>query len=180
VLDRILGRGPSYTVRLLPEERAFTGRRGDTVYNHGHVPVSLTGRELPESSHETSDKHVHHCQVAGTHHMPRALAESRFDLGSRIQLRLQPQPPDDAQSVGVWDATGAVQVGFVPATLSRQLAPALKRGRPLGGEVIRELRLGSPTGERVALYILIAPPGRLELVYGDGEDAGAPGAGPAQ
>lgn len=165
VLDRLLGRGPAYTVHLAAADRSFTGNRGDRLYDRGHVPVTAAGGPLAEGSHETSDPHVQHCQVAGTHHMPRGLADAGFDLGSRIQLRLQPPGADDAMAVGVWDAAGTVQVGFVPPTLGRSLTAPLRRGRQLGGQVIRELRLGTPDGERLAVYVLIAPPGRLEFVY---------------
>jgi hypothetical protein len=158
---------------MVEQPSSFTGRRGDTVFSAGHVPASSSGAPLPEEGHATSNPRVYHCQVAGTHHMPSALADGRFDVGSRVQLRLAPGSPDDATAVGIWDATGTVQVGYVPATLSRTLASALRGGEQLGGEVIRELRLGGPDGRRVALYALIAPPGRLELVYhGQSESAG--------
>jgi hypothetical protein len=62
----------------------------------------------------------------------------------------------------VWDASGSVQAGYLPATLSRTIARSLRGGAKLEGQVIRELRLGSPTGARIALYVLIAPPGRVE------------------
>jgi hypothetical protein len=167
----VLGRGPAYTVHLAPAERSFTGRRGDSLQEHGHAPVTAAGGPLPESGHETSDERVHHCQVSGTHHMPRGLGDSRFDLGTRIQLKLQPGAADDALAVGIWDAAGAVQVGFLPATLSRMLAGALRRGTPLGGQVIREVRLGAGGGERLALYVLVSPPGRLQFVYHHPRDA---------
>jgi hypothetical protein len=173
----VLGRDGPLKVDVAEQPSSFTGRRGDTVYSAGHVPASSSGAPLPEEGHVTSNPRVYHCQVAGTHHMPSALADSRFDVGSRVQLRLAPGAPDDATAVGIWDATGIVQVGYVPATLSRTVAAALRGGEQLGGEVVRELRLGGQHGRRAALYVLIAPARRLELVYhGRGDAAGGSGA----
>jgi hypothetical protein len=87
-----------------------------------------------------------------------------LDVGSRITLRAEPGNPSDPNAVGVWDASGTVHAGYLPATLSRTIWRSLRGGAKLEGKVIRELRLGSPAGERTALYVLIAPPGRLETL----------------
>lgn len=145
------------------DTRTFVGSKGDEIHSRGHVPLDTTGAPLRDSDHRTSDPCVFHCRVAGTHYSPSALADSRFDPGARVRVRAEPGNPTDPNALGIWDASGDVQVGFVPASLSRQIAP-LARREELSGEVIRELRVGSERGERTALYVLIAPAGRIELI----------------
>jgi len=166
LLDRLRPAGSRdsvFTVRARAEDRAFRGAKGDELYSHGHVPVDASGEPLGETDHRTSDKRVYHCLISGTHHNPSALADARFDTGSKVTLRAESGNPTDPNAVAIWDASGTVQVGYVPASLSRSVAQAARVGR-LQGQVVRELRLGSATGARLALYVLIAPPGRLTIV----------------
>ena len=165
LLDRLRpsGREETFSVRVADASRSFQGRKGDTIWCSGYVPVEHSGAPIGESEHRTSDPRVYHCLVAGTHHNPSALSGARFNPGSRITLRADPGNPSDPNAVGIWDASGTVRVGYVPATLSRAIAAMLRRRAAPTGEVIRELRLGSEDGERTALYVLIAPSGRIRL-----------------
>lgn len=165
LLDRLrpASREASHTVRVADASRTFRGRQGDTIWCSGYVPVDASGAAIAESENRTSDPRVFHCLVAGTHHNPKALADARFATGSRITLRADPGNPSDPNAVGIWDASGTLQVGYVPATLSRTVAAMIRRDGQPTGEVVRELRLGSADGERTALYVLIAPPGRIRL-----------------
>ncbi|HEX5224031.1 MAG TPA: HIRAN domain-containing protein [Solirubrobacteraceae bacterium] len=149
-----------FTVRVYAERRTFRGAKGDELYSDGQVPVDGSGRPLGETEHRTSDQRVYHCRVSGTHHYPSALGDPRFGNGSRVTFRAEPGNPTDPNAVAIWDAGGTVQVGYVPASLSRTVAAAARNGR-LQGQVVRELRLGSASGKRLALYVLIAPPGRI-------------------
>jgi hypothetical protein len=164
LLDRLRASGEkTYNVQVMDASRSFQGSKGDTIYSSGYVPVDAAGNAFAESDHRTSHPRVAHCQVAGTHHNPSALADSRLDVGARVSLRPEPGNPSDPNAVGVWDASGSVQAGYLPATLSRTIARSLRGSAKLEGQVIRELRLASPTGPRIALYVLIAPPGRLQM-----------------
>ncbi len=137
---------------------------GDTIWCGGYAPVDEQGLRLSEAEHRTSDPRVFCCQVAGTHHRPSSLTDARFDLGSPIALRTEASP-FDGYTVGIWDGSGTLQVGYVPPTLARTVSGLLRSGTELGGQVLREFRLGSPDGERSALHVLIAPEGAgVELV----------------
>lgn len=148
-------------LRVVARNCEFTGNRGDTMWSGGYLPLNEHGRALGETEFRTADPRIFYCRVAGTHHRPSALADSRFDPGSRIVLRADASNSYDGSIVGVWDASATLQVGHVPAALSRALAPLMRAGSQFGGKVIHELRLGSERGERVALHILIAPAGEL-------------------
>jgi hypothetical protein len=150
-------------VNVRADTRTFVGSKGDQVCSRGHVPLDDGGAPLQDGEHRTSDARLFHCRVAGTHHNPSTLADARFDPGARVRIRAEAGNPTDPNALGIWDSAGDVQVGFVPASLSRQLATRARRGE-LAGQVIRELRLGSEHGERIALYVLIGPSGRIELV----------------
>jgi hypothetical protein len=149
------------SLRIVPRNGQFTGNRGDTMWSGGYLPLSEHGTALGESEFRTADPRVFYCRVAGTHHRPSAMRDRRFDPGNKVSLRADASNSYDGSIVGVWDASGTVQVGHVPAALSRSLAPLMRGGTEFGGEVIHELRLGSDRGERVALHILIAPAGAL-------------------
>jgi hypothetical protein len=162
---RAVGRREAKTrVHVVEDTRLFEGNQGDTIWCGGYAPVDQRGVRLSEAEHRTSDPRVFCCQVAGTHHRPTSLTDARFDLGSPILLRTEASP-FDGYTVGIWDGSGTLQVGYVPPTLSRTVAGLMRSGTALGGQVLREFRLRSPEGERSALHVLIAPAGAgLELV----------------
>jgi hypothetical protein len=148
-------------LRVVARNERFTGNRGDTMFSHGYLPLDAGGAELGDSDFRTADPRIFYCRVAGTHHRPSALRDRRFDPGSKVVLRADPANSYDGSIISVWDASETMQVGHVPAALSRSLAPLIRAGTELTGEVIHELRVGSERGERVALHILIAPSGGL-------------------
>lgn len=162
-------------VHVVEDTRLFEGNQGDTIFCGGYAPADERGARLSESEHRTSDPRVFCCQVAGTHHRPNALSDARFDLGSPIVLRTE-AAPFDGYTVGIWDGSGTVQVGYVPPTLSRTVAGLLHSGTAVGGQVLREFRLSSSDGERSALHVLVAPAGtNIELVIHS--ESAQPGAG---
>jgi hypothetical protein len=166
LLDKLRPGAREGTLKVHVKEAtdSFKGNKGDTIFCSGHTPVNEAGSVYRESEHRTSDARVAHARVTGTHHNPSALADPRFDPGSRITLRAEPGNPSDPNAVGVWDAAGTIQLGYLPASLSRSVSRTLRAGGALSGQVICELRLGSTSGERIALYVLVAPPGRLDLI----------------
>jgi len=161
LFDRIReGRsGGPLKVHVSVENRPLRGNLGDSLFLAGHSPVELSGAPISESEHRTSNPRVFYCRVAGTHHRPNALADPRFSRGSEIVLKAEPVP-FDGFTIGIWDASGSVQAGYVPVGLSRSAMPLMRSGTSLGGQVLGELRLGSESGERSAINVLIAPAGR--------------------
>ncbi|HEY4894799.1 MAG TPA: HIRAN domain-containing protein [Solirubrobacteraceae bacterium] len=136
----------------------------------GFTPTSEDGDFLYEAEHRTTDPRAFYCKVAGAQHRPAALADKRFDHGSLVLLRPEPGNEFDPNAVGVWDATGKVQVGYVPSTLSAEVAAVIRSGTPLGGQVIREFRLNSSRGKRIGLHLIIAPVGPVSFVIDDGTE----------
>ena len=164
ILDRIRPTGAGSDrapLRIVPRNAEFTGNRGDTMWGGGYLPLSEHGTGLGETDFRTSDPRIFYCRVAGTHHRPSALRDRRFDPGAAVMLRSTPGNTYDGSAISVWDASGTVQVGHLPAPLSRALAPLMRAGTDFAVEVIHELRIGSERGERVALHILVAPAGCL-------------------
>jgi hypothetical protein len=165
LLDRIrptLTGGETRSIHVVERRGSFAGNEGDRIYSSGFSPADAAGNTIAETEHRTSDPQVFHCKVAGTHHWPSALADSRFQEGARVVLRAESGSAFDRNAVGIWDAGGTVQVGYLPTTLSRIVSRSLREGNVLGGQVIRELRIGSPKGRRIALYVLVGPPGRVK------------------
>jgi HIRAN domain len=83
--------------------------------------------------------------VAGVSFRPEALGDPGFDPGKRLALVPEPQNEHDPNAVGIWNAEGTIQLGYVP----REIAPELR-----GDEQAVSLR-------RVdgGLRVLIAPAG---------------------
>jgi hypothetical protein len=125
--------------------------------------VSDDGRFLALTDRLSPDPRVWYCAIAGAKHRPPALQDERFRPLSEVLLRPEPENPHDPDAVGVWDQAGTLQVGYVPANLSGDIASQLRAGEPLGGLILREIRRGSATGSRVALHLLLAPLGTLDL-----------------
>jgi hypothetical protein len=98
--------------------------------------------------------------IAGTHYRPDALADERFEPGSRIELRAEPKNRHDPNAVSLWDEYGQIQIGFVPRAHSEFVAQALLDGRRLQGMVLLEFAW-TATGERAGLWMLIADVGTL-------------------
>ena len=163
LLDRLRSAGTALQVEAVDDTSTFEGSKGDRIFSRGSVPLDAGGKPVGDADHTTSHPQVLHARVAGTHHNPTALSDSRFAPGSRVTLRPAPTPADP-NAVGVWDSGGATQAGYLPATLSRAVDRMLRSGTTLEGQVVRELRLGSERGQRIAVYVLIAPPGRIEIV----------------
>jgi hypothetical protein len=154
-------------VHLIEDTHVFQGNEGETIWCGGHAPVDGDGRFLNVDTRLASDDRVLYCRAAGARHRPQALSDARFDPGAQILLRSEPDNPHDAQAVGIWDVTGALQLGYIPATLCGEVAASIRSGASLGGQVIREFRLGSSRGERIALHVLIAPAGPVTYVFED-------------
>jgi hypothetical protein len=78
--------------------------------------------------------------------------------GDPVLLAREPDNPHDSNAIGVWNATGTAQAGFVPRDRAAELA-----GR-LGAESLEVLALWEwrdAEGRRCGLRILVAPPDAL-------------------
>jgi restriction system protein len=155
------------TVKVVLDTHTFDADDGGTLWCNGYTPVDEDGSFLRVSEHQTSDRRCIYCNVAGTSHRTSALQDARFSPGAQIILRPEPENPHDPNAVGVWDHTGTIQAGYVPAELSPQVAASFRKGDPLGGLVLAEFRRDSETGPRVGLHALLAPLGALNLLVED-------------
>ncbi|HLN07282.1 MAG TPA: hypothetical protein VK217_13455, partial [Acidimicrobiales bacterium] len=66
-------------------------------------------------------------------------------------------------AVGVWDASGSIQVGHIPAECCAEVASRIRTGEQLVGYVLREIRRDSKSGPRSALHLLVTPADELNL-----------------
>jgi hypothetical protein len=157
------------TVKVVEDTHLFDGENGSTLWCGGYTPVDEDGNFMRISEHEASDPRCIYSNVAGVSHRAEALQQKCFSPGEEIILRPEPTNAYDPNAVAVWDNSGTVQVGYVPAALSGRVAEDFRNGNPLGGIVISEFRLGSKRGKRVGLHVLLAPLGELLLSVADVE-----------
>jgi hypothetical protein len=97
-------------------------------------------------------------KVAGTSHRAEELQDDAFRPGSKLNLRPDPANEFDPHAVGVWDAAGRTQVGFVPREAAGEISKRLEQ-QSLEARILWEWR--DEGGRRVGLRMLIAPPDAL-------------------
>ena len=148
---------------MVADTHLFTTDDGSTLWCGGHTPVDDAGFYLSIGEHRTSDARCLYCNVAGTSYRRDALQDASFNAGSPVILGPEPANPHDPNAVSVWDSSGTLQAGYVPATLSARVAGEFRNGNPQGGLIISEFRRGSDAGLRVGLHMLVAPLGSLGL-----------------
>jgi HIRAN domain len=151
------------TVKVVEDTHLFDSDDGSTLWCAGYTPVAEDGTFMPIAEHRVSDPRCTFSNVAGVSHRAEALQEKCFSPGAKIMLRPEPTNAYDSNAVAVWDDSGTVQVGYVPATLSERVAESFRNGNPLSGVVISEFRLNSKHGKRVGLHVLLVPLGELHL-----------------
>jgi hypothetical protein len=158
------------TVHLIEDTSTFEGDDGETIWGGGLAPCTEDGTFIPESEHRTTNPDVLFCKVAGASHRHDALQAAAFAPGSQIRLRPEPDNAYDKNAVQIIDLSGELFVGYVPGTLSGEVSD-LMRATDVGGQVIREFRLGSEQGERIGLHVLIAPAGpKWTMTIHDADD----------
>jgi hypothetical protein len=162
-------RPSTITVKVVEDTHLFDSDDGSTVWCGGYTPVDDDGAFMRISEHQASDPRCIYSNVAGVSHRAEVLQRECFSPGEQIILRPEPTNAYDANAVAVWDNSGTVQVGYVPAALSARVAENFRNGNPLGGIVICEFRRGSKRGKRVGLHVLLAPLGELLLSVSDTE-----------
>lgn len=161
------------TVHLVEDTHTFQGDNGDEIWCGGLSPIATDGHFLHESEHRTSDPRAYFCKVAGARYYRDVLDSENIRPGSPVILKAEPDNPHDRNAVGIWGVVRGRrvgQLGHVPATLSPEIAAMLRAGTEMGGQVIREFRLGSSRGKRIGFHVLIAPAGQpVSLVIEDGD-----------
>lgn len=93
-------------------------------------------------------------QLAGGTYHPEEMRKHSFAAGRAVVLIPEPDNPHDANAIAVWNAERDASVGYVPHSLSRQLAATFK-GDSRGGLIVQEWKRGH---QRVGLTILTAGP----------------------
>lgn len=164
-VDRPTGDG--VTIHVIEDTHTFDSDDGRRIWCGGYAPTDKDGFFLPESEHRTTDRHAFYCHVAGVSFRASALKDKRFAHSSPIKLIAEPDNPHDPNAVGVWDARGDIQLGYIPATLSAEVARLMRGGTTLVGQVIREFRLGSARGKRLGIHIIVFPAGAIKYVVTD-------------
>lgn len=117
------------------------------VLRYGERSISWGDPRLAEAG-------VDVVKVAGTSYRLDELQDAGFAPGSLLLLRPEPENPHDPNAVGIWDAEGRAQAGFVP----RDRAEALTRR--LGSAQLEAFALWEwrdAEGRRCGLRILVAP-----------------------
>lgn len=117
------------------------------VLRHGERSISWGDPRLAEAG-------VDVVKVAGTSYRLDELQDAGFAPGSPVLLRPEPENPHDPNAVGVWDAEGRAQAGFVPRDQAEALRSRLASAR-LEAFVLWEWR--DAEGRRCGLRIFVAP-----------------------
>ncbi len=157
------------TVRVADDTHMYSLRDGSKWWSAGYAPICEEEDEEGRGQYfavlggHVSKSRVLYCKIAGAQHYPGALQETRFSPGAVVMLRPEPVNPYDENAVGVWDRSGSVQVGYIPAEHSEAVGSRIFAGERLVAFVIREIRRESRSGLRAALHILVVPVGDLQL-----------------
>jgi hypothetical protein len=153
---RGLAGGP---LRLSFERRDWQAESEDGAPLDGRGFVLRDGeRSLAWTSPRLEEAGVEVMKVAGTSYRLDDLQDPGFAPGSTLLLRPEPHNPHDPNAVGLWNAEGSAQAGFVP----RARAEALSRR--LASEQLEAFTLWEwrdSDGRRCGLRILVAPAGAL-------------------
>jgi HIRAN domain-containing protein len=153
---RGLAGGP---VRLSFERRDWQAdsESGAPLDGRGFVLLD-GGRSLAWTSPRLAESGVEVLKVAGTSYRLEELQDPGFAPGSPVVLRPEPDNPHDPNAIGVWNAAGSAQAGFVPRESAAELVRRIA-SEPLEAFALWEWR--DADGRRCGLRILIAPPEAL-------------------
>jgi hypothetical protein len=122
------------------------------------------GYVLLDRRSDLLDRHVFVTWIAGISHYSAAADLPDFEPGNEVVLRPEPDNPFDENAVGVWNGTGTVQVGYLPAVIVHDL-PRLSAERH--GLMVGEMVQGT---DRIGLWVVVArEPVNLRVVSKVGE-----------
>jgi hypothetical protein len=154
--SRSSGRLPVAPLTLWLEERDWDteGGQGDRLDGHGFGLRDGDDRALAWDDPMLAGAGIVVLKIAGTSHRLADIQGEQFAAGSPLSLRPDPKNQYDRNAVGVWDASGKVQAGFVPADSAEAL------GKRLAGERLEAFCLWEwrdESGQRCGLRMLIHP-----------------------
>lgn len=130
-----------------PALRCSTAMKLDASW---YADKEWRGFVLHDARRDLEDRHVFVTRVAGISHYPAAVDRPDFAPGNDLVLRPEPDNPFDPKAIGVWNASGTVQVGHLPAVIVRDL-PSEPEERH--GLMVGELVHGR---DRVGLWVVVA------------------------
>jgi HIRAN domain len=154
------------TVRVLEDTHPYATADGSTWWSGGYTPISTDDHgddHFTRLGEHLCNSRVLYCKIAGAQHYPAALHGSLFKPGSTALLRPEPENPYDPNAVGIWDPSGSMQAGYIPADHSANVTSRILAGEQLIAYVLREIRCQSRSGPRAALHALVMPTGELHL-----------------
>ena len=108
------------------------------------------GFVLHDVRRDLEERHVIVTWIAGISHYPAAVDLPDFAPGSEVVLRPEPDNQFDPNAIGVWNASGVVKVGHLPAFIVRDL-PSVPDERH--GLMVGEMVHGT---DRVGLWVVVA------------------------
>ena len=82
-----------------------------------HLRDAATGESVP-----WEDPRIRVVPVAGVSFRSEEVADRSFDPGARLTLVPEPENEHDPNAVGVWNAEGTLQAGYVPRDVAPDLA----------------------------------------------------------
>jgi hypothetical protein len=155
---------PETALSVVRDDGSFVSEDGSTIYSRGYALIDPIG-EFTQVGDDDWLRTIgcRLCKVAGLTHHPDAAQDERFGPGSVVLVCPDPSNPADPSAVAVFDASGEQQVGFVPASMSAEIAERINGGELLGGAIVREYRTEPEGGRRLGLVMLIAPAGTVRL-----------------
>jgi hypothetical protein len=148
-------------LRLGFEERAWdteSESSGEELDGYGYGLRDEDDRALTWDDPHLTANGVEVLKVAGTSHRVRDVQAAAFAPGSPLLLKPDPKNRFDENAIGVWDARGRIQAGFVPKERAAEIGRRLRSER-LEAICLWEWR--DSRGERCGLRMLIAPPEML-------------------
>jgi HIRAN domain len=151
------------TFAALAEAWSFEAEGGSTITASGFTLLDApAGEFLRPDDPFLAARGCWLCHVAGVSYRREALQDPGLAPGSPVILRSEPSNPHDADAVAVWDHSGSLRLGYVPADICSQVSRELRSGREMGGLVVREYTRSEPP-QRVGISILIGPLDALAL-----------------
>jgi HIRAN domain len=135
----------------------FSGEAGDPVEGRGYT-LRDGERSLAWTSTRLTEAGVEVVKVAGTSYRLEELQDPGFVPGSPLLLRPEPENPHDPNAVGVWNADGTAQAGYVPRDRAESIARRLAREQL---EVFALWEWRDLEGRRWGLRLIAASPDAL-------------------
>jgi len=158
--------GPPVTVAVIEDTHSYEGDDGHTYWSIGFSPVHEDadgGYHFLRLGEPLPDARAIYCKVAGVQHHEGGIRGGQFTPVAAAKLVPEPDNPHDPNAVGVWDADGAIQAGYLPADVAVGVAARMRSGEQMVGMVVREIRQGSKSGKRSGLHMVLIPPCTFKL-----------------